>query len=194
VPELAPFLLAVGLERLADEGKLTLPDEKRRELAALSQSDGGAALAAELEKAAGKSWRDYLQQEILGPLGMANARLPKGPAPALEASAEDLVKLMVDLQKSHAGRTFRRLKQAGAQRLLRPLDEVAGSGQGLGLEFGGQGQFAHFLRRGESAQEAYLWVGFVSSGNGAVIFGPTPAAVDETRKVLADLFHWPALQ
>jgi CubicO group peptidase (beta-lactamase class C family) len=185
VPQLAPLVLAVGLERLVDQGRLHLPDERRREL--LAAPDEAALLAAEIEKAAGKPWREYLRKEIVGPLKMAKTSLPEGPEPALEASAEDLVHLMVDLQKVHAGRAWRRLEPAGAKRLLRPL---AGD-RGLGLEFGGQGQSAYFLRRGRAGGHSFLFVGFVSSGNGAVIVGPGDELVDAVRKVVADTYDWP---
>lgn len=185
VPQLAPLLLAVGLERLVDQGKLQLPDEKRREL--LAAPNEAALLAAEIEKAAGKPWREYLRQEILEPLKMAKTSLPEGAEPALESSAEDLVHLMVDLQKVHAGRAWRRLEPAGARRLLRPLE----GDRGLGLEFGGKGQSAYFLRKGRSGGHSFLFVGFVSSGNGAVIVGPSDELVDAARKVVAQTYDWP---
>lgn len=190
-PQLAPALLAVGLERLVDQGKATLADERRAELAALPDEALAAALAAEIEKAAGQSWRAYLQQEILQPLAMQSTRLPEGPAPALETSAEDLVHLMVDLQKSHAGRTWRRLEQKGAQRFLRPLGE---SGRGLGFDFGGQGQAAHFFRQGQAGGQFFHFDAFVSSGNGAVLLGPTEESVAAARRTIADFFDWPALK
>lgn len=189
-PRLAPMLLAVGLERLVDQGKASLPDERRAELAAQPDDALAAALAAEIEKASGQSWRDYLRQEIVEPLAMTSTRLSEGPPPTLETSAEDLVKLMVDLQKSHAGRTWRRLEQKGAQRLLRAFGE---NGRGLGFELGGRGQAAHFFRHGEAAGQFFNFDAFISSGNGAVILGSTPETVAATRRVLAGNFDWPAL-
>lgn len=190
-PQLAPLVLAVGLERLVDQGKATLTDERRAELAALPDEALAAALAAEVEKASGGSWRDYLRKEVLEPLAMTATRLPEGAAPALETSPEDLVKLMVDLQKSHAGRTWRRLEPAGARRLLRA---AATDGRSLGFTFGGEGQAAHFYRQGQAGDRAYTFDGFVTSGNGVVILGPTEATVAATRRVVADTFDWPALQ
>ncbi len=186
VPQLLPLVLAVGLERLADQGKGT-PDEHRDRLA-LAEDGLAAALAAQLEKESGKSWRAYLEQEIFKPLAMKSARLPEGEPPRLEASAEDLVRLMVDLQKAHAGRTFRRLTQASVQQLL------AGDGdrRGLGFELGGKGQARYFLRRGSAGGVSFLFVGFLSSGNGAVVFGPSDAVVSGVAQVLERDFEWPA--
>ncbi len=187
VPQLLPMVVAVGLERLIDQGQLTLTGERRSEL--LAKADP-ALWTAELEKAAGQSWRTYLQQEIFNPLEMKSTQLPEG-APTLESSASDLVRLMVDLQKANAGRTWRRLRQEGAKRLLRPLDE---KGEGLGLEFGGQGQAAYFSREGAEGDHAFIWLGFVSSGNGAVIFGPKAEVVDQALSVVAATYDWPALK
>lgn len=186
-PDLLPTLLAVGLERLVDQERLSLSDERKREL--LGTAPLASALAAELEKAAGRPWRDYLREEITEPLKMTATRFPEG-SPSLETSAADLVHLMVDLQKSHAGRTFKRLRQEGAKRLLHPLDGQ----QSFTLELGGQGQSAYFFRRGASEGLAYLWLGFYSSGNGVVIFGPSEALVDEARAVVARSYDWPALK
>lgn len=187
VPDLLPTVLAVGLERLVDQERLSLTDERKREL--LGTAPPAPALAAEIEKAAGRPWRDYLREEITDPLKMTATRFPEG-APNLETSAADLIHLMVDLQKAHAGRTFKRLRQEAAQRLLRPLNGQ----QGFTLELGGQGQSAYFLRRGSSDGLAYLWLGFYSSGNGVVIFGPSAALVDEARAVVAKSYDWPALK
>ena len=188
-PDLLPTVLAVGLERLVDQERLSLTDARRLELLGPGGSTAAEVMAAELEKAAGRPWQDYLREEITDPLKMTATRFPAG-APNLETSAADLIHLMVDLQKAHAGRTFKRLRQEAAQRLLRPLNGQ----QGFTLEFGGQGQSAYFLRRGSSDGLAYLWLGFYSSGNGVVIFGPSAALVDEARAVVAKSYDWPALK
>lgn len=186
VPQLLPLVQAVGLERLADQGQ-GAPSGPRERLA-LPEDGLAAALAAQLEKESGQSWRTYLEQEILKPLAMKSARLSEGEPPRLEASAEDLVRLMVDLQKAYAGRTFRRLTQASAQELL----TGDGERRGLGFELGGKGQARYFLRRGSAGGVAFLFVGFLSSGNGAVVFGPSDAVVSGVAQVLERDFEWPA--
>lgn len=190
VPQLLPLVLAVGLERLADQGQPAESDVRRRELLAEPEEKLAAALAARVDQESGDGWRGYLQKEILDPLAMSSTQLPAGEPPALEASAEDLVKLMVDLQKAHAGRTWKRLTQKGAQQLL----AGDGTSRGLGFELGGQGQSRYFVRRGHSGELAFVFVGFVSSGNGAVIFGPSDEVVEGTLKVLAREFDWPTLR
>lgn len=190
VPQMAPLVLAVGLERLADQGQPAESDLRRREMLALPEDQLATALAARVDQESGDGWRGFLQKEIFGPLAMTSAKLPPGDPPSLEASAEDLVALMVDLQKAHAGRTWRRLTQKRAQQLL----AGDGSQRGLGFELGGQGQARYFLRRGRSGEVSFVFVGFVSSGNGAVIFGPSDEVVEGTLKVLAREFDWPTLR
>ena len=187
---LLPTLLAVALERLVDQGRLSLTDARRGELMAATGEAQLTQLIAELEKGAGRGWREALQQEILEPLAMKKTSLGSGP-PSLATDADNLVRLMVDLQKANAGRNWRRLEQAGAQRLLRPM---GAAGHGFGLDFGGEGQSGHFFRYGRDGEISYAWVGFFSSGNGAVVFGPSDAAVSAALHRIANTYDWPALK
>jgi hypothetical protein len=70
--------------------------------------------------------------------------------------------------------------------------------QGLGLQLAGQGQARHF-RVAERAHggSTGLIIGFVHSGQGAVILADRPDAIELVAEVvagLAALYDWPAFQ
>ena len=138
-----------------------------------------------------ESTKVRMQNEILEPLEMTQSRFDEGK---LYSTAEDLSKLLTDLQKAHAGKPARRLRQEQARALF---DTAADSELqvDLGLEISGTGQAVHFERRCTTDNHLIALVGFVYSGHGAVVILDNPNAgklADEILSGLAELYDWPA--
>lgn len=135
-----------------------------------------------------------MQNEILDPLEMTHSRFESSGEGALYSTAEDLTMILTDLQKAHAGKPARRLRQEQAQALF-----DTGSGgelpMDLGLDVQGTGQAVHFERRAATPNRLIALVGFVFSGHGAVVIVDNPEAAtlaDEILSGLAELYDWPA--
>ena len=142
---------------------------------------------------------DRMQDEILDPLEMSQSRYDNG---RLVSTAEDLSKILTDLQKAHAGKPARRLRQEQVQLTFRtgqfanvaidsvPPDEPP-------FELGGTGQARYFARRSITDTHVVQLAGFVFSGHGAVVIADQPDAgvlVDEILSGLAELYDWPAFR
>lgn len=143
---------------------------------------------------------ESLEEEILEPLEMTQSRFENG---RLVSTAEDLAKLVTDLQKAHAGKPARRLRQEQAQWLFGTGPYAGASVDAVPplltseppFDVDGEGQAVHFERRAATADHLIVLVGFVFSGHGAVVVVDQPDAgvlVDEILSGLAELYDWPA--
>lgn len=134
-----------------------------------------------------------LSVEIFAPLEMSHSRVADGK---LCSTAEDLAKIVTDLQKAHAGKPARRLRQEQAQALFGTLREATETPPAdLGLDIEGEGQAIHFERRATTDTHLIVLAGFVYSGHGAVVIVDNPDAgtlVQEILAGLAELYDWPA--
>jgi CubicO group peptidase (beta-lactamase class C family) len=218
VGDLARPLVATALLRLADQKQLDLdaaldlelsdgclpsPRSARELLSAPLTRFSGAVI----EQASGLPATEYLQKEVFAPVGMNHTSLgAPGPAflplliggnpvesgecrlDSLYASAADLARWQVDLTKAQVGRPSRRLRRDSARMML---------DQGLGVQLAGEGQARHFKVGERGKSSTGLIIGFVHSGQGAVILVDKPDAIELVSEVvagLAALYDWPAFQ
>lgn len=141
-----------------------------------------------------------MQSEILDPLEMTHSRFENSAEGKLYSTAEDLTMILTDLQKAHAGKPARRLRQEQTQ-------QIFGTGRFAEIsvdsvppietpfEVQGTGQAVHFERRAATPSHLIALVGFVFSGHGAVVIVDNPDAgtlADEILAGLAELYDWPA--
>ncbi|MDA8020591.1 MAG: hypothetical protein MPN21_24400 [Thermoanaerobaculia bacterium] len=134
---------------------------------------------------------EELEKEIFGPLEMTRTRIAEA---GLLSTAEDLSKIVTDLQKAHAGKPARRLRQEQAQVLFGTHGAVEPV-RDLGFRVAGQGQAIHFERADRTETHVVRFVGFVYSGHGAVVIADHPdasALTDEILAGLAEIYDWPA--
>lgn len=140
---------------------------------------------------------ETLETAIFGPLEMEHSRIDGGE---LFATAGDLARFVIDLQKAHAGKPARRLDQEQARSLLGTGGEEApatGTSAATGLVLGGTGHARRFESVADFGDHHHRLVGFVHSGHGAVVLvrGDAPGEMaEEMLAGLAELYDWPGLR
>jgi hypothetical protein len=198
---LADAWLTLGLRRLEqrpatdEKPAFVIPPELVQRVA------GGQATRSELARllgeATGRPAADWLNDQLLRPALMRHSQFEGGADDLrFRATVGDLALYISDLQKAQAGKPNRRLARDMARAYLKPLaPDADGVGRGFGLDFGGKGHGAHFTRRALLPEGAVAMIGFVSSGQGAVVVVTSRDSLPLAEEVIAGLarqYNWPA--
>lgn len=161
----------------------------------------------------GKDFPAFMQDTILGPIGMAhssyehplpreqwaqaaigyqeNGERVKGDwhiypemAPAgLWTTASDLARFAIEIQQSLAGKSTKVLFQEMTKQMLKPNI----GGWGLGLEVGGEGSSAHFNHSGGNAGFRCFLFGYNTTGRGAVVMTNSDSGAELGEEILRSI-------
>ncbi len=152
-------------------------DLRRREMLALPEEKLATALAARVDQESGDGWRDYLQQEILDPLAMKSAK----PAGRRSADAPRSERRGPGQADGRPAKGARRPHLEAAH----PASERSSSSPATATPARASASSSAAKARPSTSSAAAApatsrscFVGFVSSGNGAVIFGPSDEVVE----------------
>lgn len=184
------------------------------------QSNAGyAALGLLIEETTSKGFQRIMRETVLKPVGMGRSffaqALPEGETNAalghndtgavrgtihpelaalgLWTTANDLARLIIEIQESYAGKANHVLTQEMTRLMLtRKMDTW-----GLGVEVHGEGEEMYFTIEGHGSLYLCRVVGFPALGKGAVVLTNASAGEIVTSKVvraIAKAYDWPAFQ
>jgi CubicO group peptidase (beta-lactamase class C family) len=168
----------------------------------------------------GKSFPDYMQQTVLGPLGMRDSSFQQPPpakraalaasgyygdrkavkgrwyiypemaAAGLWTTAADLSRFAIGVQQSLAGAANPVISAKMTREMLTPQKENAG----LGLWMNGEGKALQFGHGGRDEGFDTRLVGFAEAGQGAVIMinaNDNSGMMDRIMAAISNEYHWP---
>jgi CubicO group peptidase (beta-lactamase class C family) len=120
--------------------------------------------------------------------------LPEAAAGGLWSTASDLARFAIELQEAFAGRSSRIIDSSLAAQMLTP----GLRGWGLGISIRGQGAARYFTHTGWNRGYRSLLIGFVETGQGAVIMtnGDSRGTelISEILSAIARVYDWPVLR